>query len=244
MSYVDVTDATFETEVIARSQTTPVVVDLWAPWCGPCRSLGPIIESVIEATAGEVVLVKVNVDENPSISQAFNVQSIPAVFALSQGRVVDAFVGAQGQAAVQEFVDKLRNLPVGSAASAPVNNVIGQLLEIGDEGSLLQVLDLDPGNPVAVVTLAELWVAGGRSEDALALLERIPEDADVRRVAALARVDMVDLNDGVDLQLDALLPNVKIDDEARQKFVDLLELMGPDDPRTATYRKKLTARLF
>ena len=91
---IDVTDATFQTEVIDRSKTAAVVVDLWAPWCGPCRTLGPILEKVTDATNGEVVLVKVNVDENPGVSQAFQVQSIPAVYALKNGEVVDGFVGA------------------------------------------------------------------------------------------------------------------------------------------------------
>ena len=92
---VDVTDATFQTEVLDRSASHPVVVDLWAPWCGPCRTIGPILERVTDATDGEVVLVKVNVDENPGISKAFQVQSIPAVYALRNGEVVDGFVGAQ-----------------------------------------------------------------------------------------------------------------------------------------------------
>src|SRR5215218_2423341 len=103
----DVTDATFQTEVLDRSQATPVVVDLWAPWCGPCRQLGPIIEKVVDATEGKVVLAKVNVDENPQIGQAFQVQGIPAVYALKDGKVVDGFVGAQGEPAVQAFVDQL-----------------------------------------------------------------------------------------------------------------------------------------
>ena len=83
---IDVTDATFETEVLARSMSVPVVVDVWAPWCEPCKTLGPIIERVVAATNGKVVLAKVNVDENPGIAQAFRVQSIPAVFAVEIGR--------------------------------------------------------------------------------------------------------------------------------------------------------------
>ncbi|MEZ5249468.1 MAG: thioredoxin domain-containing protein [Ilumatobacteraceae bacterium] len=81
MPAIDVTDVTFQSEVIDRSMTTPVVVDLWAEWCGPCRTIGPILERVTDATDGQVVLAKVNVDENPGVSQAFQVQSIPAVYA-------------------------------------------------------------------------------------------------------------------------------------------------------------------
>src|SRR5688572_14220070 len=104
---IDVTDSSFQTDVLDRSSATPVVVDLWAPWCGPCRTLGPILETVIGETDGQVVLAKVNVDENPQISQAFKVQGIPAVYALADGKVVDGFVGAQPEAAVREFVGRL-----------------------------------------------------------------------------------------------------------------------------------------
>jgi putative thioredoxin len=103
----DVTDDTFEADVLVRSETVPVVVDLWAPWCGPCRTLGPILESVIGGTDGKVELVKINVDENPRVSATFQVQSIPAVFALSDRKVVNQFIGAIPQNAVQEFVDDL-----------------------------------------------------------------------------------------------------------------------------------------
>ena len=102
---IDVSDNTFQTEVLDRSQTTPVVVDLWAPWCGPCHQLSPIIEKVIDETEGKVVLAKVNVDDNPQVSAAFRVQGIPAVFAISGGKVVDGFIGAQGEAAVREAAE-------------------------------------------------------------------------------------------------------------------------------------------
>jgi putative thioredoxin len=232
---IDVTDATFETEVLARSAGAAVVVDLWAPWCGPCVQLGPILERVIDATDGQVVLTKVNVDENPAISQAFRVQSIPAVFAVKGGKVVDGFVGAQGEAAVVEFVSRF--LP--SEAEMHLTN----LLEAGDETSLREVLDIEPGNERAIVALAEMLVARNDSEEGLALLARIPETPETKRIAAMARAGAQPLDD-FDSELDTLLDQVKADDDARQRFVDLLEIMGPDDPRTPVYRRKLTQRLF
>jgi putative thioredoxin len=232
---LDVTDATFQTEVIERSRATPVVVDLWAPWCGPCKTLGPILEKVVEDTGGKVTMVKVNVDENPQISQAFGVQSIPLVVALVDGQPVDGFMGAQPEDAVRQFVEKL--LP--SAAEEET----AALLAAGDANSLLTVLQTDPGNETAIVALAELMVAEDKGPEALELLARIPESAETRRVAAQARVGRTH-DDDYDAQLTGLLSSVKGDDEARQRYVDILELMGPDDERTAVYRKKLTAALF
>src|SRR3954462_1168239 len=104
---LDVTDATFENEVLVRSDTVPVIVDLWAPWCGPCRTLGPIIEKVVDGTNGKAVLVKINVDENPQASAAFRVQSIPAVHALRDRQIVNSFIGAQGEDAVRQFVQSV-----------------------------------------------------------------------------------------------------------------------------------------
>jgi putative thioredoxin len=236
---IDVSDATFQAEVLDRSESTPVVVDLWAPWCGPCRTLGPILEKVVDATEGKVALVKVNVDDNPQVSNAFRVQGIPAVYAMSGGKVVDGFVGAQGEAAVQAFVDRL--LP------SDEEQKIAALMAAGDEASLREVLDLQPDHHDAIVALGELLAerqGPGDADEALALLERIPETPDTRRVAALARTGGEEVVDDVSGKLDALLDRVKGDDEARQEFVDLLEVLGPDDPRTAGYRKQLTARLF
>jgi putative thioredoxin len=235
-SYVDVTDQTFEAEVLDRSTEVPVVVDLWAPWCGPCRSLGPIIEKVVADTDGSVVLAKVNVDDNPGVSQAFQVQGIPAVYALVDRKVVNGFVGAQGESEVRAFVDTL--LPSAE------DNQIKDLLEAGDEASLRTALDLDPDNEAVIVDLAELLVADGRTDDALALLARIPETTETRRVAALARTGVHVDEDEITDKLTSLLDRVKDDDGARQEFVDLLELLGPDDPRTAEYRRRLTARLY
>jgi putative thioredoxin len=235
MTAVDVTDITFPAEVIERSKQVPVVVDLWAEWCGPCKTLGPIIEKVVDDTGGKVVLAKVDIDANPQVAAMFQVQSIPAVYALRDGQIVDGFVGAYPEKVVREFVDSL--LPTEE------ENRVDQLVNAGDEVSLREALDLEPGNEAAVVALAELLAGEDKSDEALQLLARIPESPETRRVAALARLGSAPTDD-YDERLSALLANVKADDDARQEFVDLLELMGPDDPRTARYRKQLTAQLF
>lgn len=232
---IDVTDATFQTEVIDRSFEVPVLVDLWAEWCGPCRTLGPIIEKVVDATGGKVVLVKVDTDANPAISQAFQVQSIPAVYALKNGQVVDGFTGAYPEHIVQEFVNGL--LPTDG------EKALAALLAEATEGSFRAALEIEPGNEDAIVGLAELLIARGENDQALQFLARIPESDRTRHTAAKARVH-IRPDDDHDATLTALLDQVKADEVARQQFVDLLELMGPDDPRTAGYRKKLTARLF
>ncbi len=231
----DVTDATFEALVVERSRRTPVVVDLWAPWCGPCVQLSPLLEQIVEAAAGEVVLAKVNVDENPQISAAFGVQSIPAVHGLFGARVVDGFIGARGADEVQSFVDRL--LPTEEQRH------ISALLDAGDEASLREVLELDPPNESAILGLAELLAAAGDGDGALDLLHRVPDSTESRRIGALARAGGTDLED-VEAKLDRLLDQVKDDPEARQEFLDLLEVLGPDDPLVPGYRKALTARLF
>lgn len=241
MAMIDVTDATFDQEVLVRSAEVPVVVDLWAPWCEPCKTLGPIIERVVDATGGAVALAKVNVDENPAISASFQVQSIPAVFAIKDRAVVNSFIGALPEAAVTEFVTGLL------AAPSEVDLLVAEGMAGGSEEILRQALELQPDHPGAITGLAGLLIAKGDTDDAIALLGRIPETPEIRRLLAEARLAsrQVEVSDvGVDDLLSGLLDRVKQDPDARQEFVDLLETLGPDDPRTSNYRKALAARLF
>jgi putative thioredoxin len=241
----DVTDATFETDVLKRSEEVPVVVDLWAPWCMPCTTLGPIIEEAVAATEGRVELAKVDVDKNPRIAMSFRVQSIPAVFAIRDRDVVDSFVGAVGKAAVTEFVKRLDSAP------SPVELLVAE----GSEDALQQALELEPGHPGATAALAEILTARGEPAEALALLAKVADTAEVRRAAAAARLAQSGAAaggptggpsgaDDLDTRVEALLDRVKTDDEARQELVDLLETMDPEDPRRARYRRALTSRLF
>ena len=234
---MDVTDQTFTDAVLTRSNDVPVVVDLWAPWCGPCKTLGPMLEKAVAETGGAVELAKVNVDENPRVAQTFQVQSIPAVFAIHNGQVVDSFIGALPEAQVTAFVQRL----------APAPSEADQLVEAGDEASLRRALELEPDHVGATEALARLLVDRGDAAEALAALQRLPETETGRAIAAEARlleagVDVSD--DGIVSKLDELLERVREDDAARQEFVDLLETMGSADPRTNEYRRALAARLF
>lgn len=239
MAYVDVTDATFQAEVIDRSTKVPVVVDLWAEWCGPCKTLGPIIEKVVDATGGKVQLAKVDVDASPQVAQAFQVQSIPAVYAMKDGKVVDGFIGALPEHEVEAWVSQL--VPDGAESE------VTRLLEAGDEASLRSALELDPDNPEVITALASVLVdtetAEGKAE-ALELLAKIPETETTRLIAARARSANPDVPDDVEDKLVDLLARVKTDEDAKQEYLDTLELMGPADPRTAEYRKKLSTALF
>ena len=233
---LEVTDIDFEKEVLERSENTPVVVDLWAPWCGPCKSLGPILERVIEETEGKVILVKVNIDENPGVAGAFKVQSIPAVFAIHNKDVVSSFVGAQGEEAVRDFVQKL--LPSEEMTE------LEKLINDGDELSLRKALEIETDNPAAVTSLAQLLVTRneeGDKDEAIKLLEKTPETPETRRVLAIARLENVE---DIDSELTELIERVKTDEDARDRFIDLLELLGPEDPRTTEWRQRLTSALF
>lgn len=232
---MQVTDATFSSAVLQRSMTVPVVVDLWAQWCGPCKTLGPILEKVIGETQGAVELAQVDVDANPEIARAFAVQSIPAVFALHQGQVVDSFVGAVPEPAVREFVERL----------APGATVVDRLVGEGDEVSLRQALELDPTNVDAAVALGDLLRRGDRLDEAEAVLAPFEHQLAAKTVLARVRLQ----RGGVDLDgdLDATLEDLLIrsgDGDARASLLEILDALGPEDPSYVSYRRRLASRLY
>ena len=241
VAMADVTDATFQAQVVDRSQTVPVIVDLWASWCEPCRELTPLLEKAIAETNGAVELAKVDIEKNPGVAQAFRVQSIPAVYAMVDGQVADGFLGAQGEATVREFVQRL--------VPTPEMTQVETLIAAGDETSLRAALEIESDNPDAVAALASLLIDDGRGTEAITLLDRVPDTAETRRLMALARVQGSEAAPGagapdIEAELSALLATVKSDEDARQRFVDLLEVLGPDDPRTSAWRKRLSTALF
>ena len=216
--------------------TVAVVVDLWAEWCGPCKTLGPILQKVIDETGGAVELAKVDVDANPEISQAFNVQSIPAVFALREGKIVDSFVGALPESAVRQFIEKL----------APGASKVDQLVDAGDEASLRSALELDAGNAVAAVALADLWRQSDRLDDAEAVLAPFANVLEAKTV--LARIALqrsgVSLDGDIDLTLEHLLEQTSTNETAKDHLLEILDALGPGDPRYVSFRRRLASRLY
>jgi len=187
----DTTAASFNADVIEASKTAPVIVDLWAPWCGPCRQLGPMLEKVVREAKGKLRLVKVNIDENPQIAQQFRVQSIPAVFAVADGRVVDGFVGALPESQVRAFAKRLLE-DGGDDAAAQITEALEhakQLLEEGDVGTASalfgQILQHEPGLPAAVAGLARCYIRAGDLPRAKGMLAGVAaEKANDAEIAA------------------------------------------------------------
>jgi putative thioredoxin len=243
---VDITEEQFQTAVLERSKDVPVVVDFWAPWCGPCRQLTPALEKAAEARKGQVELVKLNTDENPAISQAFQIQGIPAVKAFRNGREVAQFVGAIPPAKVESFFDAL----VPSEAE--------QLVAAGDEASLRRALELEPTRRDAKVRLAQLLFDRGERDDALQLIDGIEGDFAAEGLAARIRLEQQDeayakafelLDHGSREQaLDALIAAIPtadgMKDDIRRAVVGILATYDQGDPTARSYRMKLSSALY
>ena len=247
MTVIDVDQDAFQSEVIERSATMPVVVDFWADWCAPCRQLGPVLERAAEAREGKVVLAKVDTEASPDISQTFGVQGIPAVKAFIEGEVVAEFVGAQGPSQVEAFFDAL------------VPSESQQLLAAGDEESLRKAVQVDPKNVDAAFALAQMLYRKGELEGALELVANAPDNyradglaarieleqaGDQSVAAAFATLDSGEVEEGLDQLLAALESDGSDQERIRRVVVAILDELGVDHPLARDSRRRMSAALY
>jgi putative thioredoxin len=245
---MDVNEDNFQTAVIERSHTVPVVVDFWAEWCGPCRQLGPVLERSVSARAGQVDLVKVDVDANQTLARTYGIQSIPAVKAFKDGEVASEFVGAQPPVAVERFLDSL--LP--SEADG--------LVALGDEDSLRRAVELEPSLADAALPLARILHDRGDGDGALAALKEVPGSfaADGLRARieleragdllgladAFAALDSGEHERALDLLIGALPSADGFKDSVRRVVIGILDELGVDSPVARESRRRLAAALY
>jgi putative thioredoxin len=245
---MDVTDATFQTAVIERSRTLPVVVDFWAEWCGPCRQLGPVLEKAVAAREGKVELATIDVDANPGVARSFGIQSIPAVKAFRDGDVAAEFVGAQPPASVNSFLDSL--LP------SEADGLIAQ----GDEESLRRAAALEPSRADAAVPLARILFGRGDTDGALAVLREVPgsfaadgltarielqrRELPIDLADAFAALDAGDREKALDLLIGALPSADGAKDDVRRVVVGILDELGVESQLARDSRRRLASALY
>ena len=229
----DVTTATFQQDVLLASREKPVIVDLWAPWCGPCKQIAPILEKVVRAAAGKVALVKINIDEEPQIAQALRVQSIPAVFAFDQGQPVDGFVGVQPESQIKAFVERL----VGNIGPSAVEQALAQADEALEGGSAeqaaaiyRQVLTRETDNVDAAVGLCRSLIALGRTGEVTDLLDSLDDAvADDERIKGVRA--QLELLGGATGDMAALQARVAADGRDFEARLELARALAAVDRR-------------